>query len=386
MLLKKFLIPNNKNITDTTVRNQYGIVAAIFGIISNILLSIGKLIIGFITHSISIIADAINNMSDVIASIITLAGFKLSSKKANETHPYGYARSEYVANLFVSIFVFLVGILFIKESILKILHPELLLINISTFVVLILSILVKGLQVYIYIKFANEIDSDTLRSTARDSINDIMTSGAILISMIVMSIFHINIDSIMALAISVYIILNAIKMLDHSLDPLIGIKPTKKQVNEITKKLLSYPDVIGIHDLVIHNYGVNNDFVTVHIEMDEDLSLMRSHQVADRIEEDFYNDNNINITVHVDPINSKDDEVLELKAQVSSLLQNYNPKITIHDFRIFRSKKNIKVIFDCVTPFNQDIISKDITDYLKKKLNQERNKYIFIIKMDKDYC
>jgi hypothetical protein len=209
---------------------------------------------------------------------------------------------------------------------------------------------------------------------------------AILISMIFMSLFKINIDGYMALFVSFYIVYNAIIMLSKSMDPLIGIRPTKVQVKIIKEKLNSYEDVNGIHDLVIHNYGVNNDFVTVHIEMDENLSFLKVHQVADLIEEDFYNDYGINITVHVDPINYSDPVVRHLKKRIIILLKKLDKKITIHDFRIIKNKKSIKILFDCVTPFSKDYNEKDITDYLKREMNFGKNKYVFIIKIDKNYC
>ena len=201
--------------------------------------------------------------------------------------------------------------------------------------------------------------------------------------MLIMYLFKINIDGYMALLVSFYIIYNAIKMLKKSLSPLIGTKPIINQVKDIKDKLKSYDNVKGIHDLVIHNYGVNCDFITVHIEVDENLGLLKAHQIADLIEEDFYNDSNINITVHVDPIDIDDPIAKSLRKQIKKHLKLLDKDISIHDFRIVKNKKNIKVLFDCVTPFNKDYKEKNITDYLKSVLNSEHKKYIFIIKIDK---
>jgi cation diffusion facilitator family transporter len=385
-MLKKVFIKNYADVNNTDVRNKYGIVAGFFGIFTNAFLGVIKLIIGVLSNSITIMVDAVNNISDMIASVLTLMGFKFSSRKPSEEHPYGYARYEYVADLFVSIFVLVVGVLFAKDAITKIIYPKPIIINISTFAVLFLAVIIKLLQIYVYLDFAESINSNTLISTATDSKNDVITSIAIILSMLIMYLFKINIDGIAALIVSIYIIFNAFKMLKKSLDPLIGIKPTKEQVKLISDKLNSYDDVKGIHDLVIHNYGVNNDFVTVHIEMDETLSFLKAHQVADIIEEDFYNDLDINITVHIDPIDYDDPEVNELKKKISKYLKRLNKDITIHDFRIIKNKKTTKILFDCVTPFELDYEEKDITDYLKDKMNKQDFKYVFIIKIDKNYC
>lgn len=385
-MIKQIFIKDYEKTDDSVVRNRYGITAGIFGIITNLFLGATKLIVGALSGSISIMADAVNNISDMVASILTIAGFKISSKKPSEEHPYGYARYEYVADLFVSLFVLIIGLVFIKNAIYKIIHPENLVINIYTFGILFLAVVVKLLQVKLYLNFAKAIKSNTLISTAKDSRNDVITTMAIILSMIIMSYYHINIDGLMALLVSIYIIINAIMMLSNSLDPLIGIKPTPEQVAMIKGKLNSYEDVLGIHDLVIHNYGVNNDFVTVHIEMDENLTFLKAHQIADIIEEDFYNDLGINITIHVDPVDYYDPQVNKLHKKVASLLKKMDKKITIHDFRIIKNHKGVKILFDCVTPFSSNYEEKDVTDYLKEKLNNNKQKYIFIIKIDKDYC
>ena len=386
-MLAKLFIKNYQNVDNTKVRNRYGMVAGVFGIITNLFLGCSKLVIGYIANSITIMADAVNNLSDTIASILTLIGFKISDKKPSEIHPYGYARYEYVANLFVSLFVLGIGLLFAQKSFLKIFHPEPINLDLITFIILIIAILIKGLQVYVYLSFAKTIKSETLKSTAADSRNDIITTSTIFVSLIVMAIFHINIDGLIAFIVSLFIIYNAIGLLRNSLNPLIGIKPTPKQVTEISTKLLSYDEVLGIHDLVIHNYGVNYDFVTVHIELNEELTFLKAHQIADLIEEDFYNDLGINITIHMDPVCLNNTIIDDIKAIVLDNLYHLDSEISLHDFRLIKNRETTKILFDCVTPFESDYTAKRITNYLKRKMNPEdkKSKYTFIIKIDKKY-
>ena len=216
-MLKKWFIPNYQNVESASVRNRYGTVASFFGIFTNVLLGIMKLVIGFLSNSVTILADATNNLSDMIASIITLVGFRFSAKRPSKEHPYGYARYEYIANLFVSLFIFFIGLFFAKESFEKILHPSSLTIDVVTYLVLIVAVLVKGIQMMVYLDFGRRIDSDTLKATAMDSRNDMLSTLAILLSMIVMQVFHINIDGYTALLISFFVIYSAISLLQKAL-------------------------------------------------------------------------------------------------------------------------------------------------------------------------
>lgn len=382
-MLKKLFIKNYNKTSDSKVRNNYGIVAGIFGIISNIVLGLLKVLIGYLTNSVTIIADAVNNITDTIASTLTVTGFKMAGKKPSEEHPYGYARYEYVANLFVSLFVLVMGAFFAKESVLKILNPEVITISTITYVVLIVAILVKMVQVYVYLDFSKAIKSATLKATATDSINDIITTSAILISMIIMSLFNVNIDGLIGLFVSLFIVYNACWMLKDAINPLIGIMPTKEQVESIKNKIMSYESVLGVHDLIIHNYGINYDFVTVHVEIDDKMSFTKAHQIADNIEEDFYNDLNINITVHMDPIEINNKETNAIKDIVLSHLNKLDKHIEIHDFRVIKNKNTIKVLFDLVEPFDKDYELNFVTKYLTNKMESKDSKYIFIIKIDR---
>ena len=217
--------------------------------------------------------DAVNSIFDMASSILTIIGFKLSNKKPDKLHPYGYARYEYVFGFVMALLMFALGILFAKESIVKIIIPQTLIINKFTYIILIVSIIIKFIQMLVYFDFSKSINSTTLKTAAVDTTNDILTTTAILISLIIMQIFDINIDGILGLIVSMFVIYSSYKMIRELLEPIIGIKPDTNKVEEIKNKILSYDYVLGLHDLVIHNYGVNNEFVTVHIEVDSTLSF-----------------------------------------------------------------------------------------------------------------
>lgn len=381
-MIKKLFIKNYKNTNDKNVRNNYGKVSGVFGIITNAILGIIKLLIGILSNSISIIVDAVNSLSDMVTSILTIVGFKLSSKKPNHKHPYGYARYEYVFGLFISIFMLAVGIIFIKESITKILKPESLEINTLTFVILIISIILKIIQMIVYFDFANSIKSKTLKANAVDTRNDILTTTSILISMIIMKIFNVNIDGYVGLLVSLFVVYSSYKMIREVLEPIIGIIPSKDQVNKIKSKIKSYDCVLGIHDLVIHNYGVGNDFVIVHIEVDSNLTMIKAHDLIDEIENDFKKEG-IDLTIHMDPVIIGDKKLDKIKEMIDISLKKLDKKISIHDFRIIEGKYQTKVLFDCVIPYEKEYTKKQLIKHL---INDIPEKYIYDIEIDRPFC
>lgn len=383
-MIKRLFIKNYKNTSNKDVRNKYGQVAGIYGVISNALLTIIKFIIGLISNSVSIMADAINNMSDMASCVFTIVGFKLSGKKPDHDHPYGYARYEYVFGFVISIFMIIIGLLFIKESIIKIIHPEELVINIYTYIVLGLAIIIKITQMIVYLDFSKSINSNALKASAVDTRNDILSTSAILISMIIMSIYKINIDGYIGLLVSLFVIYSSIKVMKETLDPIIGTIPPKEQVDEIKKKILSYDCVLGIHDLTFHNYGVGNDYVIVHIEVDSNMSIIDAHDLLDEIENDFKIEG-INLTIHMDPVIIGDKRLNKLKEKVLNCLKEYDSELSIHDFRIAEGKYQTKVIFDCVVPHEKDYKRKDLVNYLINNIKDDNHKYLFVIEIDRPY-
>lgn len=383
-MIKRLFIKNYKNTSNKEVRNKYGQVAGIYGVISNAILTIIKFVIGVLSNSVSIMADAINNMSDMASCVFTIVGFKLSGKKPDHDHPYGYARYEYVFGFVISIFMIIIGLLFIKESIIKIINPEELVINIYTYIVLSLAIIIKITQMIVYLDFSKSINSNALKASAIDTRNDILSTSAILISMIVMNIYKINIDGYIGLIVSLFVIYSSIKVMKETLDPIIGTIPSKEQVDDIKKKLLSYDCVLGIHDLTIHNYGVGNDFIIVHIEVDSKMSIIDAHDLLDDIENDF-KANGINLTIHMDPVIVGDKKLDKLKERVLKCLKDYDSELSIHDFRTVEGKNKTTVIFDCVIPHEKNIKRSELVNHLMNNINDENHKYSFVIEIDRPY-
>ena len=384
-MLKKLFIKNYKKVDDNKVRNSYGKVAGIFGIITNAILSIIKLIIGIISNSVSIMVDAVNSIFDMASSILTIIGFKLSNKKPDKLHPYGYARYEYVFGFVMALLMFALGILFAKESIVKIIIPQTLIINKFTYIILIVSIIIKFIQMLVYFDFSKSINSTTLKTAAVDTTNDILTTTAILISLIIMQIFDINIDGILGLIVSMFVIYSSYKMIRELLEPIIGIKPDKEKVEEIKNKILSYDYVLGIHDLVIHNYGVNNEFVTVHIEVDSTLSMIEAHDLLDEIE-NYFKEKDIYLTIHIDPVIVGNKKVDKIKNEIIKVLEKLDKELSIHDFRMIESNLQTKILFDCVVPFEKNYNEKYLIKYLKQNIKEDGTKYLYIIEIDRPYC
>ncbi len=383
-MLKQLLIKDWKNTENPEVRNRYGHVAGGFGIFTNFLLGAVKLFVGLISNSVSIMADAVNNIFDMITSILTIVGFKLSSRKPDREHPYGHARYEYVSGFVIAVFMFEMGILFAKESITKIINPEELVLNFTTYLILGCAIVGKLIQMFVYKDFSKAIGSKTLEANATDTRNDIISSSAILVSMIVMGVFKINLDGYIGLAVSVFVIISSIDTMKEELEPIIGIVPTQEQVKVITEKLMSYEICKGIHDLVIHNYGVHNDFITVHVEVDSKLDINYVHDKVDNIEADFKKEG-MALTIHMDPIELGNPILDDYKEQVRKLLQEKDPEIKFHDFRMVRGDSHTNLIFDCVIPHEKSYTQDELGNYLKKNINTDENLF-FVIEIDRDFC
>lgn len=385
-MLKKLFIKDYKNVDNPQVRNQYGTVAGIFGIVTNLILFLIKLVIGIIANSVTIMADAFNNLSDFGSCIVTIIGFKLASKPADKEHPYGHARYEYVTGIIVSLLMLVMGVIFAKTSIEKIFAPEEIKLGIETYTVLIVAILGKVLQMVVYLDFAKSIKSSTIKATAMDARNDILTTLTVLITMIVMGIFKINIDAYSGLLVSGFIILSAINSLKDTINPLLGNVPSKEKVEKIKEKILSNKEIIGIHDLRIHSYGEQNDFVTVHAEVPDTMNIVEAHEIADIVEREFKEELNIDLTIHIDPLNVNDEETKKIKEKVENALKNFDKEITIHDFRVVTAKGHSNVIFDIVIPYGKNYNKYELIGVLEEGFKDEDKKYYFIFNIDRPFC
>ena len=385
-MLKKLFIKCYENVEDPTVRNKYGVVAGYFGIITNLLLFLIKLIIGLLTNSITILADAFNNLSDFGSCIVTILGFKLANKPADKEHPYGHARYEYITGIIVSLLMLVMGVIFLKTSIGKIISSEEIKISFATYLVLIIAVLGKVLQMVVYSDFARSINSSTIKASAIDARNDIISTLAVLAATIIMGIFKINIDAYTGIIVSIFIIISSIKSLKDTINPLLGIIPSEEKVNKIKEKILSHKEIIGIHDLRIHSYGEKNDFVTVHAEVPDTMGIIEAHEIADTVEREFKEELNIDLTVHIDPLNINDEETRNTKNKVEEILKRFNKDINIHDFRVVTAQKHTNAIFDIVVPYGKNYNRYELLGVLEEGFKDEDKKYYFIFNVDRPFC
>ncbi len=387
--IRKLLIKDYQDTKNPKVRFRYGLVAGVFGIISNALLCVFKLIVGIIGNSITIVADAINNLSDAGSSVVTLVGFKLSATPPDKDHPFGHARYEYVTSLLVSVTVLFIGILLLKSSIEKCITPEAVSVSVYTYVVLGAAIAMKLVQMLIYLDFSKAINSGALKASAADSRNDVLATVAVLISTIVIDVagdkisHKVSVDGIMGIAVSAFIIVSSILLIKESISPILGEKPPKELVDKITAKILSYDGVIGVHDLVVHSYGENHCFVVAHVEVPQDVEITKSHDVIDNIEHDFWNEMHVRITIHMDPVDTKNDKLAELKLRAQNALANLDEGLSLHDFRIVSGQTHTNMIFDVVIPYDSKLSLDDVKNAMKQEFANDPVKYFFVIDVDR---
>ena len=384
-MLRKKLIRNYKDIQNPNVRYKYGRFASLYGIFTNLILFIGKLAIGFFSGSVAILSDAIINLSDGISSGITLAGFKLSKKPADDEHPFGHARYEYISAFIISFIICILGVFLAKTSFENILKPEKITVTWIVIVVLVISIIIKFSQFLIFKKFGKRLDSDSIKANAIDARDDTIATIATLVAMLIILIFNLNIDAYMGLAVSVLVIISGFKSLIETIDPLIGEKPNQNLVKKIKKKILSYEGVLGCHELIIHSYGKTKNFVSIHIEVSADVDPLVTHDLIDDIEEDFLTNLGMHIVIQSDPIQNNNKLVNDLKSKIQSLLTELNEKLQVNDFRVLKSNNYTNIMFDCSVPYEVQLTKQQIIKYLKEKLNDDQTKYIFSIDIDRNY-
>ncbi len=377
LLIKLFI--KNADASTPKGRELYGRLAGAVGIICNLVLSIMKLIIGTVTNSVSITADATNNISDAGSSIVTLVGFRLSGKPADKDHPYGHARIEYISSLIISFIILLIGCSIFKESVIKIFKPEESLFNIATVIILVASILVKLWLSVFNTYLGKQIDSKALEATAIDSRNDVITTGAVLVASVISHFTGFNLDGYMGVIVSIFILISGINLVKETLNPLLGQPPTKEMFETIEKKILSYDNVLGVHDLMVHSYGPNTYFASAHIEMDAKIDVLVCHDIMDQIERDFKSDLNIHLVVHLDPTILDSPEINELKEMVNDIICGIDRELTFHDFRVVMGDENKNVLFDVVVPPEYKYSDEELEKIITDKISEVSNGKIFTV-------
>ena len=387
-LLRKIFIKDYNNLSSTKVREKHGLLASIGGIIINLLLFGIKLLIGILSFSLSIISDAINNLTDMFSCIVNLLGFKIASKPADEDHPYGHERVEYITGMIVSLIILAVSILLLYTSIEKLIyHENDVHIDLITFIILGVAIIGKVLLGLYYYSIGKLINSLSLKAAMQDSINDAICTAGVLISSIIMyfvpSLWYI--DPIVSIIVAVFIFYSGLKMIKETSNPLIGISPNHDFVKKIVDDIKEFDGVLGIHDLVFHSYGPTNMFMTIHVEVDGYANMMETHDTMDNIEITIKEKYGVNLTVHMDPIDTKNDELPFLKEHITNWLKELDEKISFHDLRIVYGPTHTNVLFDIVLDFKNKIKKEDLSSFLTNKFLELDNKYRIVITFDNNY-
>lgn len=366
--LIKHFIKNYEDTEKVSVRTAYGVLSSVVGILCNIFLFLVKATVGFIMHSVSVMADAFNNLSDAGSSIISFVGVKVAEKPADKDHPFGHGRAEYIAALVVSFLVIQVGFTFLKDSIGKIQSPEVLNFQIISVVILLLSIGVKLWLGIFNRNLGKKIDSKVMMAVFTDSMGDVITTAATIFSIVFYAITDINIDGIVGVGVSLVVMWAGIGIARDTLEPLIGTGIDPELYKKIKEMVESYDGIVGTHDLIVHNYGPNRSMASIHAEVPNNADIEHSHEIIDKIERDAQEKLGVFLVAHMDPVETENTEILKVKSQVYMTLLSINKDCSIHDFRMVEGKKQINLIFDMVVPVNY---SENQREQLKKELMEK---------------
>lgn len=351
-LLVKTFVKDYQNTEEAKVRTAYGVLASLVGIVCNLLLFGGKLAVGLVLHSVSVMADAFNNLSDAASSVIGFIGVKMAEKPADEEHPFGHGRIEYIAALIVSFLVIEVGFTFFKNAIAKIRTPEELSFNLISMGILLASVAVKLWLSFFNKELGKRINSTVMQATATDALGDVVTTLATMGSILFFYFTKINIDGYVGLAVSLLVMWAGVGIAKDTLEPLIGQSVDPKLYREISEFVESYDGILGSHDLIVHNYGPTKSLASIHAEVPNNVDIETSHEIIDRIERDAAKKLGIFLVIHMDPVETADAQVAEVKAEVQEVLHQMDERLSLHDFRMVDGEKWINLIFDVVVPFS----------------------------------
>ncbi len=383
--LISIFVRNSGNISEPSVRRGHGTFAGTVGIIVNLGLSLAKITAGTLFGSISVTADGINNLSDAGSSAVTLIGFKLSGKPADRDHPFGHERIEYLTGFILGIVILIVGVELIKLSVNRIIHPRPTLTSDLMIAILVISIAVKLWLARFYSRIADIISSSAVRAASADSMNDVLTTSAVLLGVLVSRCYGYQIDGWMGIGVALFILRSGIMILRSLLGPILGEKPEAELVERIERKVLSYEGIINIHDLVVHSYGPNVLFATVHAEVDAKESFISSHDLIDCIERDCAREMNINLVIHIDPVITDDNEMNGLKKMIEDIVSSVEPALSIHDFRVVRGETHTNLIFDVLIPADYDISGSKAIQKIERAIKEEDPTFFPVITVDRNY-
>lgn len=380
LLLRLFV--KSQDPGDPQFRSDCGKLAGAVGIVCNLFLFFGKLLAGLLSGAVSVMADAVNNLSDASSSLITLLGFKLAEKPADPHHPYGHARMEYLSGLVVSAMILLIGAELVKSSVDKILHPEAVHFTWLTAGILIASILVKLWLATFCRSLGKTIGSATLEATAADSRNDVISTAAVLGAGVLGQVFSWKIDGYVGLAVALFILYSGIGIARDTVSPLLGEAPDPELIHAIGEKICSYEKVLGIHDLMVHDYGPGRRFASVHVEMDSKDDVLICHDIIDTIERDFLEQDHIHLVIHYDPLVTNDQELTHMRELVEQEIHGIDPRLSIHDFRMVRGPRHTNLVFDLSIPFDLCSKQEQLKTLIDQRVQFEGTKYFTVITFD----
>lgn len=383
-LVRRF-IKNYQDTKDANVRTNVGKLSGIVGIFSNLFLFVIKFMIGTIVHSVSIQADGVNNLTDAGSNIISILSFHLANKPADKDHPFGHERTETIASLFVGILILVLGFETAKESISKVIHPGSIDFRIASVIILLISIIVKFWMYAYNKKLSKTYDSSLLEATALDSISDVCGTTAVLVSTLLSPVLHFNLDGYMGIVVSGIILYGAYGLLRDMINSLIGEAPDPELVHNIVDRIMAHPAILGVHDMMLHNYGPNKIFASAHVEVDYSKDIFETHDHIDNIEREVKENMNIDLVLHMDPVKVNDPETELYRAKVVKAIHQIDPKWGFHDFRIVSGPTHVNLVFDLVIPFEEKYSQEEIEDMLLKHIQSDKKIY-FVLTIDHPYA
>ena len=379
-------VKNYENIEDSQVRASYGILGSMVGIICNIILFAGKLAVGMLINSIAVMADAFNNLSDAASSVIGFVGVKMASKPADKDHPFGHGRIEYIAALIVAFLVMEVGFTFLKSAFGKIRNPEDVSFQVISVLILLGSIAVKLWMAYFNRTLGRRIDSKVMLATATDALGDVVTTSATILSILICHFFGVNIDGYVGLVVALVVIWAGINIAKDTLEPLIGEAVTPEVYQSITDFVESYEGIEGTHDLIVHNYGPTRSLASIHAEVPNDVDIDTSHEIIDRIEREAAKKLGIFLVIHMDPLETKNEDVAKTRKEVESIVENMDRQLSIHDFRMVHGMHRINLIFDVLVPFDYDSKKQEkIKSHIQTEVQKVDSRYRCVITTEQGF-
>lgn len=383
--LAKRMIRDSENVTDKKVRGQYGTLCSIMGIVFNVFLFILKYIAGTLSGSIAIVADSLNSLSDAGSSIITLTGFKLAGKKPDPDHPFGHGRMEYLSGLIVAFLVLLMGAELGKSAIEKILHPEPVEGGTVVLAILIVSVLVKCYMAYYNRKIGNKINSSAMKATSTDSLSDAASTTVVLFCTIATRYTSLNLDGWCGLLVAALVLYAGIGAVKETMDPLLGQPPEQEFVDDIEKIVMSHEQIVGIHDLIVHDYGPGRVMISLHAEVPGDSDVFEVHDLIDNVEKELDSKLGCEATIHMDPIAVRDERTLQLKQMAVGIVKSIDENLTLHDFRIVAGPTHTNLVFDVVTPAGFKMEDSKLTGLIQEKVTENDPTCFTVIKVDRAY-